>query len=234
MTTHPLACSLEFSIANFADVIGQSLQSPSSIPFAISGTLGKNLCYTTLALPLFYPSAIIHRLAGDSELTLRRIAWLSPAIGMSLLTLAGRAAFELMPNALLKGLIYGVHSCAMGMLTNIPSVHWAGMITLRKVLGSYIGLPTALQSLSGSGQKTTWQRSEILASVALITASLGLSFFGGFHVITANVTGHAAAAATKVVSARLFAIFAEKQQQPAVIRLAKRRHSDLLYPPKWT
>lgn len=216
MITHPLACSQEFAMANFADVIGQSIQAPSSIPFVISVILGQNLCYSPLAIPLFYPSALIHRLAGNSDLTLRRIAWLSPAIGMPLLTLAGRAAFELMPNALLKGLIYGVHSCAMGMLTNFPFDDW-GMITLRKVLGSYIGLHTALQSLSRSGQKTTLQRSEILASVALITASLGLSFFGGFHVITANVIGHTAAAVTKVVSARVFAIFAEKQQQPAVI-----------------
>ena len=215
MITHPLACSQEFAMANFADVIGQSIQAPSSIPFVISVILGQNLCYTPLALHLFYPSALIHRLAGNSDLTLRRIAWLSPAIGMPLLTLAGRAAFELMPNALLKGLIYGVHSCAMGMLTNVRGNR--EMITLRKVLGSYIGLRTARQSLSRSGQKTTLQRSEILASVALITASLGLSFFGGFHVITANVIGHTAAAVTKVVSARVFAIFAEKQQQPAVI-----------------
>ncbi len=216
MITHPLACSKEISVANCIDVIGKSLQVPSSIPFAISGVLSQNLCYTTLTLPLLYPSAIIHRLAGNNELTLQRIAWMSPAIGMSLLTLAGRAAFEFIPNSLFKGLIYGVHSCAMGMLTNIPSGDWAGMITLRKVLGHCIELPSALQPLSRNGQDATWQRSEILSSIALITASLGFSFFGGFHVITANMIGHATAAATKVLSARIFAVFAEKQQQPTV------------------
>ncbi len=216
LTTHPLACSSEFSIAKVTDIIGQSVQSPGSIPFAIAGILSGGLCYTPLAVPLFYPSVMITHLSGGSQPTLRRIAWLSPAIGMSLLTLTGRVAFELMPNPLLKGLIYGVHSCAMGMLTNIPGGGLLGMITLRKVLGGYIGLPSAMAPLSENETKTTWQRSEILASAAFITASLGLSFFGGFHVITANVIGHSVAALTKVVSARVFAVFAEKRQWSVV------------------
>lgn len=210
--THPLAPTPEFSTALCIDIVGQSLQVPSSIPFALSGLLATGLCYTPLALPLFYPSGMIHQLAGKSDLTLRRIAWMAPAIGISLLTLVGRVTFEFMPNNLLKGLIYGVHSCAMGMLTNIPSGDWAGMITLRKVLGVYIGLPSALEPLSHKDKNVIWQASEILASATLVTASLGLSFFGGFHVITANMIGHVAAATTKVVSARVFAHFAEKEQ----------------------
>jgi len=158
---------------------------------------------------------MVHNLSGDNPLTLSSIAWVSPLVGMSLLTLAGRVAFEFVPGSLLKGLVYGVHTCAMGILTNIPSGDWAGLITLRKVLGTYIGLPSALQGLSANGVSTTWNASETLASVALVTASLGLSIFGGMHVITANMIGHATAAVTKVVSARLFALFAEKSPQKA-------------------
>ncbi|MDP1607955.1 MAG: hypothetical protein Q8L98_01425 [Chlamydiales bacterium] len=211
--THPLAPTTEFSTAICIDIVGQSLQAPSSVPFVISGILGQNLCYTTLALPLFYPSAMIHQLAGKSELTLRRIAWMAPAVGISLLTLVGRVAFEFMPNSLLKGLVYGVHSCAMAMLTNIPSGDWLGVITLRKVLVVFTDLPSALEPLSYKDRDIIWKLSEMLASVALVTASLGLSFFGGFHVVTANTIGHVAAAATKVVSARVFAHLAAKEQE---------------------
>lgn len=215
MTTY-VHSSKEFLRAEIVDVIGQALQSPNSILFAISGLYGEALAYTKLVFPLFLPSSAIYRLVGRNELRLRKIAWLSPAVGISLLTLAGRVAFDLMPGPFLKGLIYGVHSCAMRILTNIPRCDSAGIITLRKVLVNYGDLPSVLEKLSLAGRDITWQQSEILSSVAFVTASLGLSFFGGFHMITANVIGHVAAAITKVVSARVFAIFAQQQQQEIV------------------
>ncbi len=211
LATHPLATSDEFRWANIADLLVQSLQSPSSLLFAISAVLGQKLCYTPLASPLFYPTAIVHHFAGDKILKLRRIGWVSPAIGISLVTLIGRASFNFMPNALLKGVIYGVHSCAIGMLTNISAGYYSQIIPLRKVLQSYVPLPFTVETLSGNGVNTISKWSEIFSSLAFITASLGLSFFGGFHVITANVIGHTAGAATKVVSSRLLAIFAEKR-----------------------
>jgi hypothetical protein len=118
---------------------------------------------------------------------------------MSLLTLVGRAAFELMPNAFLKGVIYGMYSCAIRTLINSPLEDGRAIITLRRVLSSYIGLSSALNTLSQDAQYNSDLRSETLASVVVVTASLGLSFFGGFHIITADVIGHAAAAVTKVV-----------------------------------
>lgn len=215
MFVNPLSCSKEFLIAHTTDFVVQSVQTPSKFPFLISAIVGQNLCYTPLGLTLFYPSTLIDHLANNYKIEFGKIAWLSPALGMPLLTLAGRAAFECMPHPILKGLVYGVHSCAMGMLTNIPNGIPYRMITLRKVLGVYAGFPAALEPLSKRGLNTTLQRSEILASVAFITATLGLGFFGGFHVITANLIAHTVATVTNVVSARIFAVFAEKKQQLA-------------------
>lgn len=109
MTTHPLSCSTEFSIANCVDIAGQSFYI-SSGPFGICALLSQNLCVTPLSSPLFFPSAEVYRIAGDDKEVLRKKAWIAPASGMFLLNLAGRVSYELMPGGILKGLIFGVHS----------------------------------------------------------------------------------------------------------------------------
>ena len=100
MTIHPLSSSQAYGTANLANIIEQAVQTPSSIPFAIVGILaGQILFYaTSTAFAEHCPSAITDYLADDRNLTLQRIGWLAPVIGIPLASLAGRAAFELMPN----------------------------------------------------------------------------------------------------------------------------------------
>jgi len=204
---HPLSCSHAFGISKSLDMIGQSFHVPGHIPFAVCSTLSQSLCYTPLSLPLFYPSHMTYLLAGNNENTLGKIAWIAPVSGVFLLNLIGRVSYDLMSNSFLKGTVYGLHSTAMGMLTNIPSGGWAGLITLRKVLGSYTQLPSALKQLSKNSVDSIGKKSEIVSSATFITASLAASFFGGFHVMTANMIGHIAAAITKVASAHLLIAF---------------------------
>ena len=212
MTTHPLDCSLEFNAAHFFSVISQSLQAPRPVAYWFAAVTSPLVLFSTRLLDtLFIPSISVYRLAGSNPNTLRKISWLAPAVGIPIFTLAGRATYEAMPNSFLKGAVFGLHTSAMGLLTNIPNGDWAGMITLRKVLGSWIQLPSALGPLTQKGLKNTDKRSETLASATFLISSFGLSFFKGVHTITANTIGHVAAAATKVISARVFARFAEKK-----------------------
>ncbi len=205
MASHPLAPSPLFSTALVLEKVGTAVQSASCIPFAITSSIGTLLPYTTLGLPLFYPSALVHRISGGDINLTNRFAWLSPTIGMPLLTLAGRVAFDATSSPLLRGLVHGVHTSAMCLLTNSP-VSWSGMITLRQALGNAVGLPSAVAPLLDGERQLIVIMSEVAASAAFLTASLGLSFFGGFHVISANVLGHVAAAVTAVAVARLAAI----------------------------
>ncbi len=201
-------------MAESIEFIGRSLQAPSTIPFLFGGIVGQNLSATPLTMPLFYPSIMVHHLAGGDESRLRKISWIAPALGMSVVAFTGRVVFDLMSNNLLKGIVFGVHACAMRLLANIPSASWAGMITLRSALGDCIQLKPALETLSNTGLKNALHGSEVLSGVALVTTSFALSVFGGFHIITANAIAHVAAAVTAAVVARMSAIIEEQRPQP--------------------
>jgi hypothetical protein len=218
MATHPLAPTHKYHQAQLIDIASAGIQSPNPLGFAITSILCMKFSFLSgsLLTPLWYPSLIVQKFAGNNQELLNKITWLAPALGMPLLAFVGRVTYDLIPVAGLKGVVYGIHTMAMCWLSNIPRGGWSGMITLRSVLGSAIKLPRSLGAISQ--QATLNQinnRSEMLSSVAFITASVGLSFFGGFHVITANLIGHALAAATKVFSAKAFAHrFVPEVQQP--------------------
>lgn len=219
MVTHPLDCSIQHSTANFFSVMSQSLRAPRPFAYGFAAlTSPLILSNTRLMNVLFYPSNTVNKLAGSNKNIHRKISWLAPALGISIMTLAGRAMYEAAPNSFLKGAVFGWNSYALGLLTNIPFGDWAGLITLRKVFATWLQLPSALQSLSSKGLFHTEKRSEILASVTFFVSSFGLGFFRGMHPVTANTVGHVAAAATKVISARAFALFAEKRNPQLVHR----------------
>jgi len=211
MVTHPLDCSIHHNTANFFSTISQSLQAPRPVTYGLAAlTSPLILINTRLLNVLFYPSYGVHRLAGFNVDILRKISWLAPAFGISIMTLAGRAMYEAAPNSFLKGAVFGWHSFALGFLTNSRFGYCAGLITLRQVLGDWIQLPSALQSLSNKSLTLVDERSEILASATFLVSSFSLNFFRGMHPVTANTVGHVAAAATNVISARVFALFAKK------------------------
>lgn len=211
MVTHPLESSIHYNTANFFSIISQSLQAPRPVTYGLGALFGPLIFSNTSSFVVFYPSYGVQRLAGPNVDILRKISLLAPAFGISIMTLAGRAMYEAAPYSFLKGAVFGSHSFALELLTNIPFGDWAGLITLRKVFATWLQLPSALQSLSSKGLFQTEKRSEILASVTFFVSSFGLNFFRGMHPVTANTVGHVAAAATKVISARAFALFAEKR-----------------------
>lgn len=212
MALNPLGLSEPFSTAQCLDVIGQSIKAPASIPFVVAAYLVQIPCNTPLALPLWIPSQIASYLSKTTQLSPNYFAWIAPAMGMPLLTLAGRVAFDLTANPFLKGAVYGIHTFAMGLITNTPST-WSELIGLRQVISNFMGLQSAMGQLTDANRVRTLGISEYLSSAAFLTASLGLSFFGGFHVITANATGYAVAAVVAAVSARTLAYFGEKKPQ---------------------
>jgi len=212
MALNPLGLSEPFSTAQCLDVIGQSIKAPASIPFVVAAYLVQIPCNTPLALPLWIPSQIAYYVSKNTNLSIKYVAWIAPAMGMPLLTLAGRVAFDLTANPFLKGAVYGIHTFAMGVITNTPST-WAGLIGLRQVIANFMGLQSATKHLTQTDYLRTLAISEYLSSAAFLTASLGLSFFGGFHVITANATGYAVATVVAAVSTRTLAYFGEKKPQ---------------------
>ncbi len=218
MTIHPLAPSETFLKVQFIDITSAAIHSPNPIGYVITSILGFLCPYVSgpLFTPLWYPSVIVQEIAGNNQGLLSKIAWVAPAIGIPLLAFAGRVTYDLIPLPALKGVIYGIHSIAMCWLSNIPNGGCLGMITLRRVLGSALKLPRSLGAISDQAVvHEIDNKSERLSSVAFIAASIGLSVFGGFHVITANAIGHALAAATKVVSAKVFShYFVPALQQP--------------------
>lgn len=212
MYYHPFITLTGFTTATYMDVIVRALAVPTSIPYALIGILGKEFCTLPLA-PLNYPSSIIRSLAKKSGLTRRKIDWIAPVLGISLLALAGRAAFDLTPNHLLKGLIYGLYTGAMGKLTIVPSDDKTEIITLFMALGNYVQLPSALDRLfrlCPLNERSVWETSDSLASFAFIITSVALSIFGGFHMMMVNMIAHVIAATTFVVAARVLAMHAEK------------------------
>jgi len=229
--SYPLSFSKEFRGTIILDIIGQAVQSPSRLPFAISGILSQAIAsMKPFPAPLLLPSKLVYKLANchstqirlvqdaalarqaaqASQAQAKKLAWIAPALGISAVTLLGRVAYDFMPNSLLKGLIYGVHTAAIGMLTNVVRCDWPQTITLRSVFDIHLNIPHVFENLSKNGQKVTWERSELLASAAFITTSFALSFFGGFHVITANVAAHVTAAAIKSISPYFLATIAQK------------------------
>jgi len=212
MVTHPLVCSKHHITANFFSIISQSLQAPRPVTYGLAAlTSPLILSNARLLNVLFYPSVGVYRLAGFNVDILRKISWLAPAFGISIMTLAGRVMYEAAPNSFLKGAVFGLHPFALGFLTNSRFGYCAGLITLRQVLGDWIQLPSALQSLSNKSLTLVDERSEILASATFLVSSFSLNFFRGIHPVTANTVSHVVAAATKVISARVFALFAKKR-----------------------
>ncbi len=94
--------------------------------------------------PLDLPSKLVDRISDGDSNRFRKIAWLAPALGITLLTLGCHFTYTAIPYVFLKGVIAGVHFQAMQVLINIGRLDCRGdyepiykIITLNNVLGLY-------------------------------------------------------------------------------------------------
>lgn len=218
MSAITYSCSRQFHIATSLDIAVKAFQASSSIVdaslFAINGVAATYCCNNPhtisfsnriLSLPTYFTQKLIKNTGIDCFY----LRLLSPAAGMTILSLAGRLTYDLMPYPALKGLVYGIHTYAMGILAN-NSKYNQSLSSLRQIVYPYTLFLASTQKNSGNGDVFTHVNSEYLSSAMLVIASFALSFFG-FHVITANVLAHALAATVKYVSYQTLSHFAEKE-----------------------
>lgn len=122
-------------------------------------------------------------LLSSSGALLQKASSASPALEISLLTLASRIAFGFMPNIFLKGATCCIHSYLTERLTS-NRCKWAGTISLADGLQQFKHLIHAPQLPSLAS----------LRRYGTVPVAMALSFLGGFHVITAITITHIAAA----------------------------------------
>lgn len=185
---------------------------PAKITMFVASVIAHNIpLIPPLHQVLYLPSSLVYSITGiqapECEKKLRRIGWIAPVAGIALATFAAHISYLSVSSALMKGVIYGVHSVAIMMFTVSPA-SWSGLITLRSCLHDLFLDPSKYNIESTELRKIN-QTTENITALTFAISSIALSVICG-NPILANAIAYPIATIVAIASTRFLMNRAQK------------------------